>query len=684
MIQAWLTYLVEVSVCSLLLYSVYWFFLRKETFHHLNRAYLISTMCLSFAIPLVKISVPIYFTADSTQNYTINPEKTIASTTTANDADRATTEERNIGIQHNVNSTIEKHDTKANLYLHQKWLLGLMCVYLTGVIGLALRLLVQLARITRLITKADRTVIDGFQIINISQDINPCCFGNMILINRKDVSEDDLAEIIRHEKVHIKQCHSIDNVLFQILTIALWFNPVAWLYKNALRMTHEYLADTTACCHCYHSSYQKLLLRQLISSTYFELVHDFNLCPIRERIAMMSRARSARHAGLKVLWALPVIAALLIVFAIRFETVQAREVHLCSTAEISTMTSPVNVPERVVLADMENIFKDILKEMERKDFMWRSYIYMRLACMRAAGWEDIDYATLMPLSGYGLTFSYEANEQSGAHFYRPAGTDERIARATGFGWEWLYFDDIEKYWQALKQTIDSGRPVHAPHMEEVLFVGYQEAAEKKNRKVRPLAIPVFVDPDSWWSWNQFEKWFREFGGPLGRFSGKQETISARDAAIEVMRALVTFAHEDSRSKDPDFGRVRWGLDGIEAFTSDMADLSKKERHFCSGWFGCHDSNPQTMSRQLTGRYLSQTANLFDNPVATLMQEAARKYQSAHRAWLKWDRHLGRFAPYNGWRSKKHRLAGAEAAREALQHERRAIEKITEALSLLSS
>jgi hypothetical protein len=116
----------------------------------------------------------------------------------------------------------------------------------------------------------------------------------------------------------------------------------------------------------------------------------------------------------------------------------------------------------------------------------------------------------------------------------------------------------------------------------------------------------------------------------------------------------------------------------------MADMSKKEKHFCSGWFGCHDSNPQTMARQLTGRYLLQTAHLFDDPVATLMQEATQDYQSAHQAWLAWDRHLGRFGPNKGWRSRKHRRAGTEAAREALQHERRAVEKIREALSYLSS
>ncbi len=337
----------------------------------------------------------------------------------------------------------------------------------------------------------------------------------------------------------------------------------------------------------------------------------------------------------------------------------------------------------VVIDGAERVFQDILREIEQKDYVCRSYIYLRLACMRIAGWQDADYATLMPVSGYGLTFAYEAKAQSGAHFHKPAGADERIARATGFGWEWLRFDDVETYWQALKQTIDSGRPVQAPHMEEVLFVGYQEAEKKRNRRVRPLAIPVFVDPGTWWTWREFEAWFREFGGYLGRFTGRQETLPARDVAIDTMEALVTLAYDDPRRDDPDFDRVCWGLAGIEAFATDMADVTKKERQFCSGWFGCHDSNPQTTARQLTGRYLAQVADLFDDPVAGRMREAARDYQRAHEAWLKWDRHLGRYGPNNGWRSRMHRLAGAEAAREALEHERRAVEVIRETLSHVS-
>jgi hypothetical protein len=335
----------------------------------------------------------------------------------------------------------------------------------------------------------------------------------------------------------------------------------------------------------------------------------------------------------------------------------------------------------VVLKGFEGIFNDVLAEVHREDYVLRSYIYTRLACIRAAGWQDASYEALMPVSGYGLTFAYEAKAHSETHFVAPPGTDERIARATGFGWEWLHFEDAESCWQALKETIDSGRPAQGPHLEELVFIGYREAEKKEDRKVRPVAVPVFIKPGQWWSWREFEAWFREFGA-LGRFTERQEKLDERQVAVVVMKDLVAMAYHDPREQDPDFDQVRWGLAGIEAFADDMANLKLKERYFCSGWFGCHDSNPQWTARQLTGRYLQESSALFEGEVSALLQAAAKDYAAAHRAWLVWDERLGTRSPDRAWRDSARRLEGAEAVRLAAQHEREAVGKIERALTLL--
>lgn len=257
----------------------------------------------------------------------------------------------------------------------------------------------------------------------------------------------------------------------------------------------------------------------------------------------------------------------------------------------------------------------------------------------------------------------------------------RVERATGFGWEYLHFDDIEAYWQALKETIDSGRPIHAPHFEEVLFAGYQEGEKKEDRRVRSLAIPVFVDPGTWSSWKEFEEWFQEFGEPMGRFTERREARSEKDTALDVLEGIVQMAHDDPRKRNAGLASVRWGLDGIEAYVEDMEDPSMGELDFCSGWFGCHDSNSQWMARQLTGAYLKDASRLFDDPMRSMIYEAAKDYAAAYNAWLAWGLCLGPESCERALGKKKNRIEGAKAARNALIHERNAIAKIESALKL---
>ena len=53
-----------------------------------------------------------------------------------------------------------------------------------------------------------------------------------------------------------------------------------------------------------------------------------------------------------------------------------------------------------------------------------------LACMHAAGWEDMDYGTLVVESGVGLSFGYQRHTCGHVYALHNGATD-RIAGATG-------------------------------------------------------------------------------------------------------------------------------------------------------------------------------------------------------------------------------------------------------------
>ena len=50
-------YLLKVIICSAVLFGYYWFFLRNKIFHGYNRFYLLATVVLALALPMMKFEV---------------------------------------------------------------------------------------------------------------------------------------------------------------------------------------------------------------------------------------------------------------------------------------------------------------------------------------------------------------------------------------------------------------------------------------------------------------------------------------------------------------------------------------------------------------------------------------------------------------------------------------------------
>ena len=95
-------------------------------------------------------------------------------------------------------------------------------------------------------------------------------------------------KIKRHEGVHANQLHSLDIILTELIIIFQWFNPVMWFYRNALKQTHEYLADEGVLEQGYDSDkYQLLLLEQQIG-VQPGLVNNFNFSIINTQFSKIS------------------------------------------------------------------------------------------------------------------------------------------------------------------------------------------------------------------------------------------------------------------------------------------------------------------------------------------------------------------------------------------------------------
>jgi len=337
---------------------------------------------------------------------------------------------------------------------------------------------------------------------------------------------------------------------------------------------------------------------------------------------------------------------------------------------------------RVLLADAVATAEAIIGD---EGHGGRGHIMHVLFVLRAAGC-DVDYATLACLTGYPFTFYY-CHDNYHVAYSIPDGWEERVARATGFAWEWVPHYSLLELFDHIRDTIASGRLATAEYPEGVTFAGVEDAPQPEGRRLFSFD-PDFEWPGKWWDWSKIQQWYVHWGDPethrfrtdIGRIAKRVEAAPPREMAIEMLRSIPVWSEDTHPESLPE---ARFGLAGIEAYASDIADLSEDEEYMAGPWRGCHAINPQWRARACPSVYLQRIAGALDGPARRRVLAAARQYEQAYALWVDWSARLGGPAGRDAWSSANQRQAGAAAIRRACAHERAAVDEIREALQASS-
>jgi hypothetical protein len=272
-------YLLESAVCLTFFYLVYWAFLRKETFFGLNRLFLIFSLLLSFVIPVLDLPSPFFksMVIPETSGLNLLPAPS-----------------------------------------GRPWPIAgiLLLFYGLGVFFFLIRFAAHLIGLFRIVKKYGRRTVDGMRVVSIDKDFAPFSFLNIIFINSQSLSEPNLRRIIAHEKIHIRQHHSLDILLVELATVLQWFNPFVRPYKKSLQETHEYLADDGVIAQGFNvARYQLLIFEQHVGVKLFEFANNFKQSQIKRRLTMITKIKSKGAAKLKILLIIPLASFLALAFA---------------------------------------------------------------------------------------------------------------------------------------------------------------------------------------------------------------------------------------------------------------------------------------------------------------------------------------------------------------------------------
>lgn len=277
-------YLLKVSIALAIVYMFYMMLLRRLTFYNWNRWYLLGYSLLCFLIPFLNVT-DFLFQHQLQQSQIVQLIPSITPVV--------------------LLPTVEHTTSPGQIMLY---------LLATGMMIMLVRVVLQLISLKRMQSKAILLNEGGVKLYHVDASIVPFSFHDAIYINHALHTESELQEIIRHEFVHVKQKHSLDILIAELLCIVLWFNPVVWLLRKAIRQNLEFIADHQVLEDGIDKKQYQYLLLKVVGNSQFSIAPKFNFSSLKNRIAMMNQIKSARVQVLRFLFVLPLIAVLVLSF----------------------------------------------------------------------------------------------------------------------------------------------------------------------------------------------------------------------------------------------------------------------------------------------------------------------------------------------------------------------------------
>ncbi len=346
-------YLLKSAACLTILLAFYKIFLEKESFHIFKRFYLLAGLLTSFIIPL--ITLVIY----------VEPEYVLGS------------------FQDPILENIYYPDASTNTEIIKEnfdWTSILWVLYGLGVLFFSTRFLLNLSRIFKRIKSNPKAKRQNFINVLLNDLIIPHTFFNYIFLNKSKFEKGEIPEeVLLHEQTHAKQKHSIDILLIEIFQIVFWFNPLIYLFKNTIKLNHEFLADKAVMNQGANlTAYQQLLLAFSSNASEPQLANAINYSSIKKRFTVMKTQTSKKALWLKSLVLLPLLVFMVYGFSSTEEIekevmplmdINSTEKHTARSIDLKILedgnysVDGVNISKNMLASTVNKLHQDITSEV---------------------------------------------------------------------------------------------------------------------------------------------------------------------------------------------------------------------------------------------------------------------------------------------------------------------------------
>lgn len=280
MTESILTFGLKSTICSGVFVAYYLLALKNARMNSFNRIYLLSSAFLSLVLPFARLDI-----------FDISPV--------------AVPDFPLLAITAKGSEEILTHLAPANSF---NWQMLLVPAYFTVSLVLIFQLASKFIWAYRLKSKGQKTKRAGFLLIKTEDPRAPFSFMNMLFWPahmRQDSPEAN--NILKHELAHIRQRHTLDKLLMQLMLAACWLNPFNWLIKKEIWLQHEFLADQDAVRDGNTDAFARMLLFSVTNSSDRSILSPFFQSPVNRRLLMLTRSSQSAYSLLRRFLSIPIL-----------------------------------------------------------------------------------------------------------------------------------------------------------------------------------------------------------------------------------------------------------------------------------------------------------------------------------------------------------------------------------------
>ncbi len=278
--ENYLVYIGKSAVAAGAFYLVFLLLFKNKKQFLFNRIYLSASMASSFIIPLITFTTIKY----------VEPVQTVSF--------------NSVAFLPNVTETTT---TQQFVFEWYQYLFGL---YILMGAGFLLNLILGHLKALHIINNSETKTLFKTKVNVTKRDVHPFSFFNKIVVSERNLLSHNLEVIVSHEKIHVEERHTLDILFAEILFLVQWFNPFAWLLKDAIKNNLEYKTDNRIIQKFDAENYQLAMVALADRTGVAPFLTALNGSQLKNRIIMMKKKTENKYAFLKQLIVLPLLAIL--------------------------------------------------------------------------------------------------------------------------------------------------------------------------------------------------------------------------------------------------------------------------------------------------------------------------------------------------------------------------------------